>query len=105
MTETNYRRGYRAERRAADELRRAGYVVARTAGSRSPFDLVAVGSAGVRLIQVKRVKERSPAAALARAREEFLQVPTGPGHACEVWVWRDGDGWVAREVVPVRVRR
>ena len=63
----NYRRGYLAERRAAKVLERAGYVVARTAGSHSPFDVVAVNANGVRLIQVKRVKEGGIAAALEAA--------------------------------------
>ena len=37
----NYRRGYLAERKAVKLLELAGYTVARTAGSHSPFDVVA----------------------------------------------------------------
>ena len=95
----NYRRGYLAERKAAKVLEQAGYVVARTAGSHSPFDVVAVGPNGVRLIQVKRVKEGGIAAALEAAREEIRQVPKVPGVSREVWVWLDGKGWVVQEAV------
>lgn len=95
----NYRRGYLAERRAAKVLERAGYVVARTAGSHSPFDVVAVNPNGVRLIQVKRVKEGGIAATLEAAREEIRQVPKVQGVSREVWIWFDGEGWVVQEVV------
>lgn len=56
--EVNYHRGYLIERRACKLLEQAGYVVARTAGSHSPFDVVAVNANGVRLIQVKRPGRR-----------------------------------------------
>jgi len=98
-SEVNYRRGYLAERKAAKVLEQAGYVVARTAGSHSPFDVVAVGPNGVRLIQVKRVKEGSFSAVLETAREEIRQVPKVLGASREVWVWLDGEGWVVQEAV------
>lgn len=94
----NYRRGYLAERKAAKVLE-PGYVVARTAGSHSPFDVVAVGPNGVRLIQVKRVKEGGFTAILEAAREEIRQVPKVPGVSREVWVWLDGKGWIVQEAV------
>ncbi|MDK2887927.1 MAG: holliday junction resolvase Hjr [Thermoanaerobacter sp.] len=96
---TNYRRGYLAERKAVKVLEAAGYVVARTAGSHSPFDVVAVGLGGVRLIQVKRVKYGGIRAAVEAAKEELQLVPKLPGISREIWVWVDGEGWVAQEAV------
>lgn len=95
----NYRRGYLAERKAVKLLELAGYTVARTAGSHSPFDVVAVGPNGVRLIQVKRVKEGSFTAMLETAREEIRQVPKVQGVSREVWIWLDGKGWVVQEAL------
>jgi len=96
---TNYRRGYVAERKAVKVLEAAGYVVARTAGSHSPFDVVAVGPGGVRLIQVKRVKFGRIRVTVEAALEELRQVPKLPGVSREIWVWVDGDGWVVQEAV------
>lgn len=42
---TNYAKGANRERQLAKELEDAGYVVTRSAGSRSPHDLVVVGPA------------------------------------------------------------
>lgn len=94
-----YRRGYLPERKAVKLLEEAGYVVARTAGSHSPFDVVAVNANGIRLIQVKRVKEGGFAAILETAREEIRQVPKVPGVSREVWIWLNGKGWVVQEAV------
>lgn len=95
----NYRRGFLIERRAVKVLEQAGYVVARTAGSHSPFDVIAINANGVRLIQVKRVKEGGFTAILEAAKEEIRQVPKVPGVSREVWVWLDGKGWVVQEAV------
>jgi len=96
---TNYRRGVTAERKALKVLEEAGYIVARTAGSHSPFDVVAVGPNGVRFIQVKRVKEGGFTAVLETAREEIKQLPKVQGVSREVWIWLDGRGWVVQEAV------
>jgi Holliday junction resolvase len=95
----NYRRGYLAELKAMRRLEAAGYVVARTAGSHSPFDVVAVGPQGVRLIQVKRVKDGTLSSTLEAACEEIRQVPKLPSVSREVWVWRDGAGFVVQKAV------
>jgi len=51
---SKYRRGYRLELRAQDELQAQGWIVIRSAGSKGPADLVALreGSRS-QLIQVK----------------------------------------------------
>jgi hypothetical protein len=88
-TSNNYRRGYYAERKAAEELKKEGYFVVRAAGSRGPVDLVALGK-DVRLIQVKRGK------ALAEGKREIARVPC-PGLK-EVWIYEGRRGF-RKEVV------
>jgi Holliday junction resolvase len=54
---TNYTKGLRAEYKSRDLLREQGYIVLRTAGSKGPFDLVALHeNTGPLFIQVKTVK-------------------------------------------------
>lgn len=85
-----YRRGYRAELRVVRMLKASGefHTVVRSAGSRSPFDVVAIGEEGVLLCQVK-TGERSYAAEAERLRR-FL-VP--PNVRKELHVYRRG-GWL-----------
>lgn len=90
-----YRRGYLAELRAVEELRGEGYLALRVAGSRGPFDIVALGEE-VRFIQVKRAKPGKEKDALAEARREIAALPGG--FRREVWVWVDRRGFV-KEVV------
>jgi Holliday junction resolvase len=55
MTSSNYRRGADAERRAVAELRHEGWPhVTRAAGSKGPFDVLALGPGGGLCVQVKR---------------------------------------------------
>jgi len=88
-TSNNYRRGYYAERKAAEELKKEGYFVVRAAGSRGPVDLVALGK-DVRLIQVKRGK------GALEGKKEIARVPY-PGLK-EVWVYEGRRGF-RKEVV------
>ncbi|WP_156896630.1 hypothetical protein [Desulfovirgula thermocuniculi] len=69
----------------------------RAAGSKGPIDLVAVGPRDVRLIQVRRTRKGSNG--LASALRELERVPAPPGVTREAWLWRDGQGFVARERV------
>jgi len=50
---TQYQRGYRAELKAKRQLLKEGCHVIRSAGSKSPFDLICFSKNGIRLIQVK----------------------------------------------------
>lgn len=88
---SNYRRGYVAELRALEELRNDGYVVVRTAGSRGPFDLVALREDSVRLVQIKRTKRKKIAPPVDLRAFEELPVP--PGITKELWIWQDGRGF------------
>lgn len=92
---SKYRRGYLAERRAVAELEKEGYLALRVAGSKGPFDVVALGES-VRFIQVKRVKPGKEKEALAEAKREIAVLPGG--FAREVWVWVDRRGFT-KEVV------
>ena len=83
---------------ARNELRQQGYLVIRSAGSKTPVDLVAVGQNDVRLIQVKRVMgDKLPSFGTEIAAFAALPVP-----ACcvrELWVFVEGrKAWV---IVPV----
>lgn len=49
----NYRKGYIKEIKAVHELKRRGYIAFRSAGSRSPFDVVGISSSEIILLQVK----------------------------------------------------
>ena len=51
---TRYDTGRRLEYKAKKELEALGYTVVRSAGSKGPFDLVAIGENDIRLIQVKK---------------------------------------------------
>jgi hypothetical protein len=53
----NYRRGRYVEYMARDHLKKKGCATVRSAGSRSPVDLVAWSQSMVRFIQVKRTQQ------------------------------------------------
>lgn len=53
MTNKNYESGRRFEYRVKQYLEKYGFLVMRTAGSHSPFDLMAVNTSWVLLIQCK----------------------------------------------------
>lgn len=86
----NYRRGYIAERRCANYFASEGYITARTAGSHSPFDVIAINGERILLIQIKRTKTKYNANKLI---EELKKIAVPPCvHKC-LWVWKDGSGW------------
>ena len=90
-----YRRGYLAERKAVAELEKEGFMALRVAGSKGPFDIVALGK-GVRFIQVKRTISGKEESALAEGKREISAVPGE--FTREVWVWVDRKGFL-KEVV------
>jgi len=76
------RKGSRNEHRAIRILEPAGHSCTRAAASLGAFDIVAVGPAGVRLVQVK--SNRWPSSAEMEAISMFA-VP--PGCSKEVWIF------------------
>jgi Holliday junction resolvase len=53
----NYEKGRRAEYKCCEALADAGWIPIRSAGSKSPIDVIGVGNGKVRLIQVKSGKK------------------------------------------------
>lgn len=93
------KRGIRAERRARELLKKAGYSVIRSSASLGAFDLVAWNSSSVRFIQVKYTKGSARKAlkdALNKLSKELI--PQIHGVSVEVWVFAPG-GWLHIEVV------
>ena len=95
---TNYAAGRRLEYLARDELRRQGYVVIRSAGSKTPIDLVALNDREVLVIQVKK-DAGDVKAAIASLAALVLLV----GVRREVWM-RERGVWRIAEVCPARVQ-
>jgi len=77
---TNYQRGTRLERLARDSLRRNGYTVVRSAGSKGKIDLVAWNGECVRMIQVK-----AKGALSAKEIEALRALPCPPCGTIETW--------------------
>lgn len=98
MPNRNYLRGYNIEKKAQELLESEGYVTARTAGSHSPFDVVAVRADKIRLIQIKRVKKFSKSI-LEKAKKEILLCPKAPGVVLEVWIYCDRKGFIVKEAL------
>jgi len=94
MKQNRYRLGADAERRAVQLLRDDGWPVAiRSAGSKSPFDVLALGPEGGLAIQVKRSeKSQSHAQALADLAIAGGLLP--PGMTAELWVFTPRKGFV-----------
>lgn len=77
-------KGSRRERQARKILELAGYHVVKAAGSLGIFDLVALGPAGARLVQVKSNERPRPA-----ERERLELFPRLPYCTKELWVFYD----------------
>ena len=78
-----YVAGRRLEYRARDELIAQGYTVVRSAGSKGPIDLVAIGC-NVRLIQIKSGRPRTS----DRLRLRAVLAPRNVRR--EIWQWQAG---------------
>jgi Holliday junction resolvase len=84
-----YRRGYRAELALVKLLKQQDefHTVIRSAGSRSPFDVVAIGKSRILLCQVKTGKGR-----FTREYMKLRELPVPECAVIQVWVYRKG-GW------------
>jgi Holliday junction resolvase len=82
-----YRRGYRAELKLVHLLREREefHTVLRSAGSRSPFDVIAMGQDRILLCQVKTGKGQFP-----RVRRKLQTLPLPRCATVEVWLYRRG---------------
>ena len=81
----NYKRGRTFEYRAKRDLERRGYVVVRSAGSRTPADLVAGREGRVLLVQCTTSSQSKSQEDRARLREMAERFGAEP-----VLVWKDG---------------
>jgi hypothetical protein len=89
---TNYTAGRRLEWAARNDLKKQGYLVIRSAGSKTPIDLVALNDREVIVIQVKKSADDVNAAIASLAA---LALPADVRR--EVWC-RESGGW---RIVPV----
>jgi len=84
------RKGAEGERLAKKQLEAAGYVVTKSGGSLGAVDLIAIGTLGVRCIQVKVSTDRRQLqkANLEAIRETLypLPRPQAGGVSYEIWV-------------------
>lgn len=96
---TNYQRGRDKEYEVIKILEKAGYTAFRTAGSHGVFDVIAINPLGTRFIQVKR--EKKPAS-YDNDIEAVQGVALPPHSTAELWVWRDGTGWVTQKIIKFR---
>lgn len=88
----NARRGADTERRCRKLLESQGYTVVRSAASKSPWDLIAVGSNDIRLVQCKlQSKERSVRPIVAALTA--ISLPKTSLVRQELWVWVQRRGW------------
>ena len=87
-------KGSRREHQARKILETAGYYVLKAGGSLGIWDLVALGPACVRLVQVKSNEKPRPA-----ERERLELLPCLPYASKEVWVFHDRHREPAIEVL------
>jgi hypothetical protein len=111
-TTTNYRRGADLERRAKHELLEPRpsspalfrsdrwFAVTRVAGSKGPWDLVALGEQGALVLSVKRVASRARARRLLGSeRRRLTRLALPPYARAAVVCWVRGYGWLTSGLV------
>ncbi len=76
MPNKNYQAGYRAEAREKEHWEQLGYWAFRSAGSRGPFDVIAINGSEVVLVQVKSFLRDRPT--FRDARKYMADIPSGP---------------------------
>ena len=79
-------KGSRAERRCICILEAAGYVCTKAGGSLGMFDVIAIGPADVRCVQVKANEYLS-----ATEREQLKALPVPVNVTREYWRFVDGE--------------
>ena len=96
MSNNSKRKGTEGERLARKLLQDCGYLVVKSGGSLSELDIVAIGSNGVRGIQVKvsRDSRMFQPARLEAVRETFYDLPLPPNFSYEIWIrYKKGNRW------------
>ncbi len=80
---TSYQKGYYRELEFIKKLResRKFHTIIRSAGSRSPFDIVAISKSKILLIQVKSNKGR-------KALKELRKIKVPQSCEKQLWLWK-----------------
>jgi Holliday junction resolvase len=93
MTNNRYIKGRAAEYQIIHRLMDEGWLVFRTAGSHGMFDIIALDSENIRLIQVKAVAGRG--AGYSKKEESFIKNLAVPDNVSkEIWVKKPRKEWV-----------
>jgi len=87
---SHYQRGYESELQAKYDLEDEGYLVVRSSGSHTAFDVIAINDTHVRLVQVKRQKAKTTYGSTIKELQE-VKVPAFC--SVELWIWTDRKGW------------
>jgi hypothetical protein len=101
---SNYRRGRDAEYAARNLLQEKGYSVVRSAGSKTPFDLIAWNSEDLFFLQIKRTA--TPPSAKGIGNRYKKEIEKGeqtqrPGRSrFQLWVMVPKYGWWRYEILP-----
>ena len=102
MVNVHYRRGVRVERIAQKEFEERGYLVVRSSGSHSLFDLVCIPMAGFGLSpDVLGLQLKCTAQFDKSSYKKDLETLRAFRSACPLlvaclWVWEDYSGWVLK---------
>lgn len=98
-----YEVGVNYEYKAKKQLEKEGYLVIRSAKSRSPFDLVVLGPLEVNFIQIKKcktLKEAEEAIKNFKKKMEKLNKLYDIEKAVDkdinfsIWIWLERKGWI-----------
>ncbi len=87
-----YKRGYRAELRCRHQLEEYGYLVVRSAGSKTSFDLIGIRAKDVIGVQVK-TGERINARKCEEEVKKLKDIPSPENMRKELWVWTEKTGF------------
>jgi len=93
---TPYQKGRAIEYKCANELKKQGYFVQRSAGSHSCIDLIGVDINNIRLIQVKSVKNGKYAKYNYKEPNirKLCELPVPSNCRKELWIWmRENKKW------------
>ncbi|MCX6693975.1 MAG: hypothetical protein NT074_05440 [Methanomicrobiales archaeon] len=101
---SNYRKGRDAEYAARHVLQDRGFFVVRSAGSKTPFDLIAWNSENLIFLQVKRTTTLPSAKEVADRYQADLagarEIPRPKRSHFQLWVMVPKKGWWRYEVLP-----